>query len=236
MEVQEDRTKKIELFGKIRTFEPNEPNDHEWYWDIDGGSYYVHLEEETEWEDQETGEEDEEGDPITEEVRVGIGWKLTLVLNDEEVYDAQGELLDDAIREFEKVLLPLAQALKGITDKVTAKELWGGATGTDEADELARWKWVLTELGKQLPVLYSDLKPIRHEDPRTPRQIYEHLFWLTSEGPKSSDLEGKPAKAMRWACWVQGAMFGLHLIRLNDCKTLNMRATWEAHKNEYRSD
>jgi hypothetical protein len=95
-------------------------------------------------------------------------------------------------------------------------------------DEERRWRWVLETLATYVPPMPAE----RLEDPRTFSEIARHLAWLTREGACSDELDGKPDKAMRWACWAQGALVALNCMRLSDCKRLNMRATWESAKRD----
>lgn len=93
-----------------------------------------------------------------------------------------------------------------------------------EANEERRWKWVLEQLARYAP----DVPPERFDEPRLDSERERHLSWITREGPRSHDLQGNAAKAMRWACWAQGVLFAWKLLPLADAKRLNMRATWEA--------
>ncbi|HET9954109.1 MAG TPA: hypothetical protein VFQ61_06380 [Polyangiaceae bacterium] len=94
----------------------------------------------------------------------------------------------------------------------------------DEEEE-RRWRWVLSELAQYVPPGYN---PLRHDDPGLwSPAMYQHLMWLTTEGARSGELRGKSAKAMRWACWAQGALCALGHASLDQCKRLNMRKTWD---------
>lgn len=95
--------------------------------------------------------------------------------------------------------------------------------GTD-AYETQRWRWVLESLHNHIPWW---VPPNRKEEPDSDSEILEHLAWLTLEGARSTELRLNPRKAMRWACWAQGAMVALRLVSLAECKRLNMRATYE---------
>lgn len=95
-----------------------------------------------------------------------------------------------------------------------------------EDDEERRWKWVLEQLQRYAP----DVPPERFDEPRLDSERERHLSWITREGPRSEDLEGKAAKAMRWACWAQGVLFAWKLLPLAEAKQMNRRATWEAAK------
>jgi hypothetical protein len=101
---------------------------------------------------------------------------------------------------------------------------------TVRTDDEARWRWVLRETGRVSTLPLEKLRAVRQDDIVNGAGSLRHLAWITTEGADSTELNGKPEKAMRWACWAQGALCALGYLSLDECKRLNMRATWEAFK------
>lgn len=115
----------------------------------------------------------------------------------------------------------LSEALTAMDSKDEATE--DEVLAAHAADQEARWRWVLSELARFVPQGHA---PKRHEDLSSQERVLEHLTWITTEAVSSPELAGKPEKAMRWACWTQGALVALRLVPLEDCKRLNMQETW----------
>jgi len=99
-------------------------------------------------------------------------------------------------------------------------------------DEHRRWRWVMAKLAFKVETFIARNNFVRHAErsnnPITAQEQLSHLLWMGSEeGLAAAD---KPTKAMRWACWMQGAMCILRVTNLEECKRLNMRKTWEENR------
>jgi hypothetical protein len=59
-------------------------------------------------------------------------------------------------------------------------------------------------------------------NPNQPEITYahkaQHLYWMLEEITK---MEGSPDKAMRWLCFVQGALWECNLLTINEARRDN---------------
>jgi len=101
----------------------------------------------------------------------------------------------------------------------------------EEAEQLARWHWVMGQLQAKV-VSFAErtglsLTPDRSNNPGTLQEFVSHLLWMGS--PEGKQVADHATKAMRWACWMQGAMCVLKITNLDESKHLNMKKSWELY-------